>query len=199
MTQRTFPVWDDLYRSGEVEKLPWYWPAIDPDLDAALAQHGIRSGRALDLGTGPGTQAIALAERGFDVTAADLSPAAIAYVERNARERKLELTLLVDDILETKLTGRFDVIFDRGCFHVMPPEKRAGYVRNVEKLLAPQGWLFLKTFSHLQPGEQGPYRFTMDEIRTCFSALSVVEIKGTVYQGTLDPFPKALFTTMRRL
>ena len=195
-----FPAWDELYRTDAVESLPWYWPTIDPDLEAALDARGIRSGRALDLGTGPGTQALAMAERGLTVTAADVSPAAIDYVRRKASARKLDVTLVVDDVLATKLTGPFDVVFDRGCFHVLPPEKRAAYVGVVEKLVARGGWMFLKTFSHLQPGDRGPYRFTPDEIRGCFasSSLEVVDLRAAVYQGTLDPYPQALFTTLRK-
>jgi len=61
------------------------------------------------------------------------------------------------------------------------------------------GYLFLKCFSRLQPGEQGPYRFTSEQSREIYgSQLSIFSIKETVYQGTLDPLPRALFCTMRR-
>jgi hypothetical protein len=65
--------------------------------------------------------------------------------------------------------------------------------------LKPDGYLFLKCFSRLQPGEEGPYRFTPEQIREIFgSRLGVLSIKETVYQGTLDPLPRALFCTMRK-
>jgi 2-polyprenyl-3-methyl-5-hydroxy-6-metoxy-1,4-benzoquinol methylase len=199
MTQpRTFPSWDELYRNDAIEKLPWYWPAIDPDLEAGLSERGITKGRALDLGTGPGTQAMALAQRGFTVTAADLSAAAIAYVSRKAEALKVTLSCVEDDILATKLDGPFDIVFDRGCFHVLPRERRADYARTLARLLAPKGTFFLKTFSHLQPGEQGPFRFRPDEISACFTAAGLVveDVRDTVYQGQLDPYPKALFATI---
>jgi len=197
-----FPNWEELYRSDTLEALPWYWPAIDPDLEKALARQGIVSGRALDQGTGPGTQAIALAERGFTVTATDVSPAALAYAARKAKARGVEVTFVEDDVLATRLTETFDLVFDRGCFHVIAPEKRAGYVESMHRVLAPSGWLFLKTFSHLQPGSEGPHRFTPDDIRALFGdsrRFAIAEIFETVYQGQLDPYPKALFSTIRRL
>src|SRR5207244_478667 len=43
-------------------------------------------GRALDLGCGPGRNALHLAARGFQVDAVDLSPAAIGWAEERARE-----------------------------------------------------------------------------------------------------------------
>jgi cyclopropane fatty-acyl-phospholipid synthase-like methyltransferase len=104
-----------------------------------------------------------------------------------------------DDILDTHLAQQFDFIFDRGCFHVLPPEQRQDYIRIVRDLLKPGGYLFLKCFSHLQPGEQGPFRFSPDQIQEIFrSRLMVLSIKETVYQGTLDPLPRALFCVMRR-
>jgi 2-polyprenyl-3-methyl-5-hydroxy-6-metoxy-1,4-benzoquinol methylase len=200
MTQpRGFPSWEELYKQDIIEKLPWYWPALDPDLDAALGRHGISSGRVLDQGTGPGTQAIALAERGFMVTACDLSTAAIAYAARRSKERGVEVTFVQDDILASLLTGPFEVVFDRGCFHVLAPEQRAGYVETTHRLLAPSGWLFIKTFSHHQPGEQGPHRFAPEDLRRTFGdRFDVVEILEAGYQGQLDPYPKALFATFRR-
>jgi cyclopropane fatty-acyl-phospholipid synthase-like methyltransferase len=199
---RLFPDWEELYRSAQgVERLPWYWPTLDPDLEDALARHGIPAGRLLDQGTGPGTQAIALAERRFEVTATDVSHASIAYAERQARARGARITFVQDDVLATKLTGPFDVVFDRGCFHVLAPEHRPGYAETMHRLLAPAGWLFVKTFSHEQPGEQGPYRFTPDELRRVFGAggrFEIVEILDTIFQGQLDPYPRALFCAMRR-
>ncbi len=196
---RGFPSWEELYRQDTVEKLPWYWPTLDPDLDAALARHGLTSGHVLDHGTGPGTQAMALAERGFTVTASDLSAAAIAYATRKAGERGVEVNFVQDDVLASRLTGPFDAIFDRGCFHVLAPEQRAGYVETMHRLLAPSGWLFVKTFSHYQPGEQGPHRFAPEDLRGTFAdSFDVVEILDTIYQGQLDPQPKALFATLRR-
>ena len=196
-----FPNWEELYRSDTIETLPWYLPSLDPDLEGALAQHGISRGRALDQGTGPGTQAIALAERGFVVTATDISAAAVAYAERKAKARGVAVTFMQDDVLATSLTPNFDLIFDRGCFHVIAPERRTDYVDTMYRLLVPSGWLFLKTFSQLQPGTEGPHRFAPEDIRQLFAdneRFEVIEISDTVYQGQLDPFPKALFSVMRR-
>jgi SAM-dependent methyltransferase len=198
--ERNFPDWENLYQQGEVERLPWYHPELDPDLEQALARRGVTSGTALDLGTGPATQALALAERGFEVTGTDLSEAAVARASALAQERGLSIRFVQDDILNSRLTDVFKVVFDRGCFHVMPPDRRGDHVRAVRRLVAPDGFFFLKCFSTLQPGDQGPHRFSPEMIRElfgeCFEVLSVDE---TVYQGTLDPLPRALFATMRPL
>jgi hypothetical protein len=82
---------------------------------------------------------------------------------------------------------------------VLDPERRLDYVRTVPNLLKTGGYLFLNCFSRLQLGEEGPYPSTPEQIREIFGArLSVLSIKETVYQGTPDPLPRALFFTMRK-
>ena len=196
---RTMPRWEELYDGAQVERMPWYFPTLDPDLERALERWRIAPGRALDLGTGPATQAMALAERGFDVTGADISAAAIERATALARERGLSMRFVKDDVLDSRLEGAFDLVFDRGCFHVFAPEQRPGYLRAVERLVAPGGMLFLKCFSAKEPRKEGPYRFTPDEIRQIFgAAFEVLSIDETVYQGTLDTLPQALFSALRR-
>jgi len=116
-----FPSWEELYQKDTIERLPWYWPALDPDLEAALAGHGIASGRILDQGTGPGTPAIALGERGFTVTATDVSAAAVVYAARKAKERRVQVNFVADDVLASALTGPFDAIVDRAGSTSSPP------------------------------------------------------------------------------
>jgi len=188
-----FPRWEELYQEREIESLPWFNPELDDDLENALDELGLWGGSALALGTGPGTQAMELARRGFTVTATDISEAAISLASEKAQKQGLEITWEQDDILDTRLDRQFDLIFDRGCFHVLDPERREDYVRTLSSLLNTGGYLFLKCFSRLQPGGQGPYRFTPEQIREIFgSRLSVLSIKETVYQGTLVPLPHAL-------
>ena len=59
------------------------------------------------------------------------------------------------------------------------------------------GMLFLKCFSDKEPSQEGPYKFSQDEIRDLFGkSFKIHSIEETVYQGTLDPLPKALFVVM---
>ena len=70
-------------------------------------------GNFLDLGTGPGTQAIQLSKYNFEVTGTDISQSAI----EKAKKLSHEIYFLVDDILNSKLADKkFDSIFDRAFF-----------------------------------------------------------------------------------
>jgi 2-polyprenyl-3-methyl-5-hydroxy-6-metoxy-1,4-benzoquinol methylase len=200
--QREFPDWEQLYQDQNVESMPWFNPDLDPDLDQALTQLNLHSSTALDLGTGPGTQAMTLAQRGFKVTATDLSATAIKKAQTIAEEKGLDISWKQDDILNSTLNQEFDFVFDRGCFHVFPPERRPDYVRVVANLIKPNGYLFLKCFSHLQiheEGSYGPYRFRPEEIEEIFSSqFNVLSVKETIYHGNMSPPRRALFCVLQK-
>jgi len=197
--ERTFPNWENLYQEQAVESMPWFHLELDPDVEKTLNQLNLTTGTALDIGTGPGTQAMALAARGFQVTATDLSQTAIQKAAEKSQEKGLNIDWQQDDVLNSKLAGEFDLILDRGCFHVLPPERRQDYVSLVHKLLKPKGYLFLKCFSHLETRENGPYRFTPEEISEIFSSkLQVISVEETVLSGNLESPPLALFCMMEK-
>ena len=80
---RGFPEWDSLYRNQRVETMPWYYEKLDSDLEEEISeQKDLYKGRFLDLGTGPATQAVQIARKGYSVTGSDISQAAI----RRAKE-----------------------------------------------------------------------------------------------------------------
>jgi cyclopropane fatty-acyl-phospholipid synthase-like methyltransferase len=190
-----FQDWDTLYKTERAESLPWYSKNLDHDLVNELKKRKINEGKFLDLGTGPATQALQLSGIGFDVTATDISAAAIA----RAKKLSDKIIFIVDDITNSKLDEKFDYIFDRGCFHTLNPADRKKYVKTVKNLLNKNGFLFLKCFSTKQPGDWGPHRFSKKDIENIFSSdFSIESIKDTIFEGTLNDEVKALFAVMRK-
>ena len=198
--EKDFPDWNNLYNIQNVKTMPWYNENLDLDLEEELERRKISKGRILDLGTGPATQAIQLAKRGLEVTDSDVSEAAIRrarepYVHNN---KDNEINFAVDNILNSKLKDKmFDYVFDRGCFHVLPIEKRPVYIKEIKRILDDDGILFSKCFSIKEPRQEGPYKFSETEIKQLFgNEFVIISVKDTVYQGTLDPMPRALFVVM---
>ena len=196
---KDFPDWETLYKSQKVETMPWYNKNFDSDLEKELDERRIINGskRFLDLGTGPATQALWLAKRGFRVIGSDISEAAINRARRIYANEK-NINFRVDDILNSKFKdNEFDYIFDRGCFHVLSPADRQNYIRKIKAILKVHGILFLKCFNNKELRQEGPYKFSQDEIRDLFNeSFRIDSIKETVFQGTLNPFPMALFIVM---
>ena len=175
--------------------MPWFNKELDVDLAAELTKRKISGGVFLDLGTGPGTQAIHLTRLGFSVTGTDLSESAIKKVKKISDA----VNFVPDDILATRLAANsFDYVFDRGCFHVLPPQARPTYVQNVGKILKNNGLLFLKCFSTKEPSDYGPYKFAGKDLEEIFGLFEIESCHETAFQGTLPAFPKALFAVLRR-
>jgi SAM-dependent methyltransferase len=196
---RGFPEWDSLYKSQQVESMPWYNEKLDSDLGEEISDKNLHKGRFLDLGTGPATQAVQIARKGYMVTGSDISQAAI----RRAKEvygKEQNVRFIVDNILDSNFKeNEYDYIFDRGCFHVLDPSERLTYVKEIKRILKDDGILFLKCFSINEKREEGPYKFSKKQISEIFEkeSFTVIRIKDTVYQGTLDPLPEALFVVMK--
>jgi SAM-dependent methyltransferase len=200
-SEKDFPNWDNLYKSQNVETMPWYNKNLDSDLEEELEKRKITKGRILDLGTGPVTQAVQLSKKGLQVIGSDVSESAINRArEICIHDKNKEISFIVDDILNSEIIDKsFNYIFDRGCFHVLPIEMRLVYFREIKRILDDNGILFLKCFSTKEPRQEGPYKFSEDEIRQLFRNDFVIRsVKVTVYQGTLAPLPKALFVVMNK-
>jgi 2-polyprenyl-3-methyl-5-hydroxy-6-metoxy-1,4-benzoquinol methylase len=203
-----FPDWDELYTRREMTTMPWYWKELDEDIVETFQERNIKMGTLLDLGCGPGYQAVLLGNLGFTVTASDIARSAIEKAK--VLDTKNNVKWVVDDILDTKLSANsFDIIFDRGCFHVFRPQERRLYIQNVKKLLKENGLLFLKTFSTKQGGDTGlyesvkfistgPYQFNEESIKYFFGNDFIIEkVKETVYKGRFGE-PKALYVEMKK-
>ncbi len=63
----------------------------------------------LEIGTGTGFVALALAKKGWNCTATDISENAVHVAKENAERNKVQLTLIQGDLFET-VSGRFDLI-----------------------------------------------------------------------------------------
>ena len=179
--------------------MPWFTPVLDPDFAETLKSFNLRSGRVLDLGTGPGTQAIALAKIGFEVVASDISGTAVKKAEALAQQKSLTIRFVQDDILATKLEAPFDIVFDRGIFHIFPPAERPAYVRSVRCLLKEGGYLFLKCFSDQEPPGEGPYRLSEADLRGALEpAFKVRTVRATLFEGVRQPKPHAFFCVLQK-
>ena len=133
--QRAFPDWNLLYKNENVVNMPWYSEDLDYDLKEEIIKRNLAttnnkiSSKFLDLGTGPGTQALYLSELGFDVTASDLSE----YAIEKAKHLSNKINFMVDDILNSNLKeNEFEYVFDRGCFHVLSTNSRQRYVAKLK-------------------------------------------------------------------
>jgi SAM-dependent methyltransferase len=186
--------WDGFY-TDRSRPVPFFVAKPDESLASYLERGLITRGRALDLGCGPGRNALHLASLGFQVDAVDLSPTAIAWATERAAAIGADVRFLCGDaftLTTTELAGPYDLVVDSGCFHHLPPHRRISYLALVDKVLAPGGHLALTCFAGGESGGSelsdaalyreprlpaGGYAYTPESLRWIFSDLTEVDLR----------------------
>jgi len=178
------PSWNEHYASGE---LPWDTGRPEPLLVEFVNSAGVAPGRTLEIGAGTGTNAIWLAERGFDVLGVDVSPLAVERAQAKTQGRALRCHFATLDFLAAAPPdGVFHFVFDRGCFHVFDePGARARFAARVAAALEPGGlWLSLIGSTEGPPREVGPPRRSAREVTLAIEpALEIVELRSAEFGG----------------
>jgi SAM-dependent methyltransferase len=137
------------------------------DLEAA----GEIGREVLDVGCGIGEHALFLAERGHVACGVDPSMRAIARAQKRARERRLPVVFVVEELLQLARLGRsFDCAVDAGSFHRIEVASRPAYAAGLRAALRPGGRLFVLCFGDHERGRGGPRRVSQDELRATFAA-----------------------------
>jgi 2-polyprenyl-3-methyl-5-hydroxy-6-metoxy-1,4-benzoquinol methylase len=99
--------------------------------------------RLLDGACGIGTQSIPLAQRGFEVTARDIAPGAIARLRREAASRRLVIDADVCDMrqLASSVSGLDDVVLalDNAIPHLLSDGDILSAFRQFREVLRPGG------------------------------------------------------------
>jgi methyl halide transferase len=122
--------------------------------------------RVLVPGAGRGHDALAWAEAGHEVTAADFAPLAVAAMREAAAARGLPLAVREADIfaLPDDFAGAFDVVWEQTCFCAIPPDRRPDYARAMAACLAPGGQLVGLFWAHGREGGP-PFDVQRDHVR----------------------------------
>ncbi|MGD8455032.1 MAG: class I SAM-dependent methyltransferase [Anaerolineales bacterium] len=133
---------------------PWESGITPPELIDFIRDH--RPGKAIDLGCGTGTNAIKLAQHGWESTGVDFIPKAIRKGKEKAQKAGVEVTLKVGDVTDSNILGRdYDLVLDIGCYHSLSPRKRKQYRDNLKQLVKPGGTFLLYAFT---PSAEEPNR-----------------------------------------
>lgn len=191
--------WEETYQQTAPGDLPWNAGMVDGDLKDLLDGLSTDSGKAYDLGCGPGHDAAYLAGQGWKVTAVDLSPTAVKLAGETAAKAGVEgkIQFAAADVLTLRGKGDAVLVHDRGCFHTLPSDKWGDYVGVVSGLLRKGGILAIKVFSFKEPEGARPFRFTEEKLEEVFEgAFELAAIKETIFQGPRKPY--ALFGVFRK-
>lgn len=130
---------DPLYELPDVYEA--FWGSPGDDLPYYISQALSAHGPVLDLATGAGRVALAMAREGAAVTGVDRSPAMLAAARAAAQTRSLDVRFVQGDLRSLSLDGRFAlaVLPYNGLQHLHDGDDLDAFFRGLRAHLAPAG------------------------------------------------------------
>ena len=120
--------WNEFF-ADRAKPCPFFveWP--DENLVEWFNSGLLTPGRVLELGCGNGRNALFLAGIGCKVDAVDFSQEAVDWANESAKKADLSVKFHCSDIFKAEFAdGSYDLVYDSGCFHHLPPHRREDYV-----------------------------------------------------------------------
>jgi SAM-dependent methyltransferase len=153
---------------GDTARIPWANLVPNPELVSWLDANAVQGAgqRALVVGCGLGDDAELLAERGFDVTAFDISNEAIEWCKRRYPDSKVEY--VAADLFELPAEWRevFHFVFEANTLQVLPSELRPAAIIALVNCVTQGGSLLVIARGrepHEDPGSM-PWPLTKDDL-----------------------------------
>jgi SAM-dependent methyltransferase len=131
--------WDEFF-ANPPRPIPFLvdWP--DENLAEWFSNGLLTPGRVLELGCAHGRNAVYLAGLGCSVDAIDFSGYAIEQARQRARRAGAAVNFWCGSIFDAQIPGQsYDLVYDCGCFHHIPPHRRLDYAELVRSALKPGG------------------------------------------------------------
>ncbi len=170
----------------------WDRKYADREVSADLKPNGwlvanvpARPGRALDLATGLGHNAVWLATCGWQVTAIEVSPVALGHARKLAGIHGVEVQWIEADLTRDSLPDQqFDLIV------VTQYLQREKLPLEIVESLTPGGWLIYETFTLEQLQQPGnhlknpDYLLRPNELLEMFKALRIRRYRDAIVDGS---------------
>ncbi|TLS37196.1 class I SAM-dependent methyltransferase [Pseudalkalibacillus caeni] len=139
--------WETFYENREKD-IPFF-QVKGPDENLIEYFNGeVQPGKVLELGCGPGRNAIFMAKKGCTVDALDISRNAIEWAKERAAEKGDEINFYCESIFDFPFEpGKYDFIYDSGLLHHLAPHRRITYLELIKSALKPGGYFGLVCFN----------------------------------------------------
>jgi ubiquinone/menaquinone biosynthesis C-methylase UbiE len=137
-----------------------YWYFGQPKWDTGISPPELldfidknKPARAIDIGCGTGTNVITLANAGWQVTGVDFAPRAMQLAKQKLKSSRAQADFHISDATSLSgIVGPYEFALDIGCFHSIQKDGKAKYLKQLDRILGPNGfWLmygFLKPDSN---------------------------------------------------
>jgi len=185
MSRQERAAWDERFRAGDhasedhdpfLEQLDEYREALLP----APKAEAPKALRAIDLACGAGRNAVYLAERGWDVTACDVSLEGLRAAQALARKRGVGLRLFCQDLETAQLpAAHFDLVVS--FFYL-----QRDLFPQIQAAIRPGGFVVFKTYTTDQLRFPGRPRHPTHMLRPQELLAAFQDFRVLIYQETLQ-------------
>ncbi len=193
---------DAVYRGaeGDPAMVPWGHECVRPELAGwldALPADAPR-GRALDIGTGLGDNAHALAQAGFAVTAFDISQRAVDWASRRFPDAGIEWAVHnLMDLPPRRWREAFDLVCEVYTLQALRQTMRAPAIARLPDFVAPGGHLLVitKATNTAPDGDTPPWPLQRAELDVLAASLDLdrFEYLEVGADGQSSPHFRALY------
>lgn len=152
---------DPWQRRWRDDDTPWNLQGPHPEMETLWErlhlEAGFKGAGAYVPGCGHGHDAAFLAKQGLTTKAVDFVPEAITAAQ-SIYENAVGLSFAVEDALQRRELGIYDLVYDRAMLCALQPENRLPYVESMHYRLKSDGLLagFIFAEVDLPPGQEGP-------------------------------------------
>lgn len=183
---------EELYAgaNGDASIIPWADLRPNPNLVAWLDTSNTdgHGKNALKIGCGLGDDAEELARRGFETTAFDISPTAIAWCQR--RFPGSAVTYIVLDLFQApqEWDGKFDFVLESYTLQVLPADIRGKAISVISGFVTHGGKLLVITRGRNPGDPEGtmPWPLTREEVEG-FAHCGMKEVSFEDYLDQEEP------------
>lgn len=188
------PFWNDFY-SDRDKNIPFFVDYPDENLVSYFTNNLLNTGKALELGCGNGRNAIYFTKNGCEVDAVDISSESIKWAKELSVKHNVSVNFINQSVYNLVIEeSTYDIIYDSGCMHHIPPHRRIGYIEMITKALKPGGHFGITCF---RPGFEkvgggssitdyevyqlgslkGGLAYTEEKLHELFHAFEVIEMR----------------------
>lgn len=142
---------------------------------------GLEKGKVLLPGEGEGRNAIYLAQHGWQVEAFDYSPIAKKNTVKKANSLGLEIIYNVSSVEDFEPDSKYDLI--ALVYLHLEPQSRVAFHKKIQKLLRPNGFVFIQAFAKEQIGlnSGGPKNemllYSVEDLKSDFKELNIIKLQ----------------------